>query len=101
MKAKIAGLFMLGILLSSQALAHSPSGIYAEVDFANNQLYITVAHPVSSASSHYVNKIEVIDVPELESVNKIIIRAYSHRGGSLEKILDIKSLRPSSQDSRY
>ena len=113
MKRNLLLVFVLLVLSSYNAFSHSPIGIEMETDFENNRISIAVNHPVGSPRSHYIKTIEVIvdakppiiktfqfqkanhqrttvDIPELDEVSRIVIKAYCNKGGFLSREFTLK-----------
>jgi desulfoferrodoxin (superoxide reductase-like protein) len=108
MRLKLLLVFILLIFSSQYVFSHSPVGIDIDVDFEHNRLSVVVNHPVGSPRSHYIKTIEIIadeqkpivktfhfqkanhqrttvDIPGLDSVEKIVIKAYCNKGGFLSR----------------
>jgi len=56
---KALAAFMLLVMLTMPATAHSPSQVSLVYDSQNQSLFVTTTHQVSNPSSHYVFKIVV------------------------------------------
>ncbi|HUS75486.1 MAG TPA: hypothetical protein VMY43_05700, partial [Methanothrix sp.] len=56
---KALAAFMLLVMLTMPATAHSPSQVSLVYDSQNQSLFVTTTHQVSNPSSHYVFKILV------------------------------------------
>ena len=124
MKVTIPALWVMSTFFSFLVFAHNPTKIeITGFDAGKNQLSIRVTHPVSSARDHYVKKIEVIvdgkepiekkfffqkgdrqtltlNIPGLGEAENITVKAYSNRGGSLEKDFSVEELKKEKLDAQ-
>ncbi len=113
---KAISVFIISFLLCFLVYAHRPTAINIEPDFKNNKLTVDIAHPVVNPRNHYIRKVEIfiddkepltyrfffqvgdrkkftVSVDELDKVEKIIIKAYSNRGGMREEEFNMKDFK--------
>ena len=99
---------LISLMVPYCVLGHNPIDIEVQADPASNQITVVIRHPVSNPRNHFIRKVEVVaderepivkdftfqkgdykrvtvEIPDLQSVEKLVITAYSNRGGSLEK----------------
>ncbi|OPX28673.1 MAG: hypothetical protein B1H08_05480 [Candidatus Omnitrophica bacterium 4484_171] len=115
---KAISLFSISFLLCFLAYAHAPTDIEITPDFKNNNLKVEITHPVSNPRKRYIDKVSItvddkdpiikyfffqvgdkkiftIQVPDLDKVKRIVIKARCKHGGSLEKEFDMNDFRDS------
>lgn len=79
----------LAILVAVPLNAHPPKGVELDFDFESRLLTVEVAHGVSNAAKHYINKI-VVEVNGNEKIVQTSTRQMDEKGHQATyKIVDV------------
>ena len=121
MKLRLIFLFLMTFIIDFSVFTYAPKDIGVEADFENNQLYVKIHNFVTIPHEYYIKRVEVkvddrapmvhyfffqkrgyykeltIDIPGLDKVNKVAIKAYVEQGGVLEKEFDIQKLKETEE----
>ena len=105
---KRALIFLLAMISPVWVLSHNPVAISVEADFSKNQLSISIRHPVTTAREHFIRRVVItvddrepivetfhfqkggykhltVDIADLDTVEQLVVEAYSNKGGSLKE----------------
>lgn len=113
MKKTVFVFVLLCLVSSSAALAHPPSDIKTQYDPATQTLKAVIEHPVSNASTHYIDKVDIsingkevqelkfqsqetpgsqtleIQLKDVKSGDLLSVEGYCNLSGKLEKEIKI------------